>query len=139
MTPSTTSTFASESPPACACLSLGYLCLIGGGRQFFCCIGMHQIRRPSWSPHLLDNFGVYPETTLKTYHASCNKSGGKSKRNDQAAHTQAKCQYITRNTLPIGDMIKTMNIESARVVAISAYSSQCTRTILRALLCLSGL
>lgn len=68
--------------------------------------------------HLLRNFGIYPKTTYETYRAALQLSVGKSKRNAQAANIQAKFDYITRHTFPIGDMIettKTSNRDSTRM------------------------
>jgi hypothetical protein len=68
-----------------------------------------QTTRPA---HLLRNFGIYPKTTYETYRAALQLSVGKSKRNAQAANIQDKFDYITRHTLPIGDMIQTTKTSS---------------------------
>ena len=53
-----------------------------------------------------------PKTTYETYHTTLHLSVGKGKRNAQAAHIQVKFDYITRHTLPIGDMIETTTTSS---------------------------
>ena len=60
------------------------------------------------SRHILANFGIYDEMTMKKYLTHCKQSCRPSNSSTAAVKTLAKLSFITQTALPIGDIIQTM-------------------------------